>query len=88
MIERVNLCHLRLDAGDNIYIPQEYDGSAIPGEAGVDYPVLHEVPDTSFQCKAQEHPGLYADTQAQCQVRVWGRVVCATADEGCLCDCR
>lgn len=57
-----------VQAGDNIYIPQEYDESSIPGDAGVDYPVLREVPDTSFSCEAQEHPGLYADTEADCQV--------------------
>ncbi|XP_018009468.1 proteoglycan 4-like [Hyalella azteca] len=55
-------------AGNNIYIPEEYDESSIPGVAGVDYPVHHQVPETGFQCQAQQHPGLYADTDARCQV--------------------
>ncbi|KAA0195682.1 hypothetical protein HAZT_HAZT003785, partial [Hyalella azteca] len=54
-------------AGNNIYIPEEYDESSIPGVAGVDYPVHHQVPETGFQCQAQQHPGLYADTDARCQ---------------------
>ncbi|KAF2353736.1 Chitin binding domain [Trinorchestia longiramus] len=57
-----------IQAADNIYVPEEYDESAIPGEAGRDYPILSQVPDTDFQCEAQQHPGLYADTSAQCQV--------------------
>ncbi|XP_059084106.1 ubiquitin-binding protein Rv1468c-like isoform X4 [Tigriopus californicus] len=40
----------------------------IPGEAGVDYPVLTEVPETGFDCNAQTFPGIYADTGADCQV--------------------
>ena len=39
----------------------------IPGEAGVDYPVFNSVPDTSFDCTAQENPGIYTDTEARCQ---------------------
>lgn len=60
-------------------MPHEYDEEAIPGEAGVDFPNYDEVPDTSFTCNAQEHPGLYADTEAQCQVSArlegwWGEI--------------
>ncbi|KAK7080337.1 hypothetical protein SK128_018738 [Halocaridina rubra] len=51
----------------NIYVPLEYDEEAIPGEAGIDYPNFRNVPNTSFTCSSQEHPGLYADTEAQCQ---------------------
>ena len=40
----------------------------IPGEAGTDYPVYTSVPDTGFNCAQQEYPGIYADTQADCQV--------------------
>jgi len=40
----------------------------IPGEAGVDFPVYPEVPVTGFDCGAQTFPGIYADTEAQCQV--------------------
>ncbi|XP_063610196.1 endochitinase-like [Penaeus indicus] len=56
-----------IQADPNIYVPHEYDEEAIPGEAGIDFPNYDEVPDTSFTCNAQEHPGLYADTEAQCQ---------------------
>ena len=40
----------------------------IPGEAGTDYPVYSSVPDTGFNCAQQDFPGIYADTQADCQV--------------------
>ena len=40
----------------------------IPGEAGTDYPVYNAVPDTGFDCSQQEFPGIYTDTQADCQV--------------------
>ena len=41
----------------------------IPGEAGTDYPVYTEVPDTGFNCAQQQFlPGIYADIQADCQV--------------------
>ena len=38
------------------------------GQAGVDFPVLADVPDTGFDCGAQEHPGIYGDIDADCQV--------------------
>ena len=41
---------------------------AIPGVAGTDYPVYNSVPDTGFDCSQQEFPGIYTDTQADCQV--------------------
>ena len=41
----------------------------IPGEAGTDYPVYNTVPDTGFDCAAQDNPGIYTDTEAGCQVR-------------------
>jgi len=40
----------------------------IPGEAGTDYPVFSSVPDTGFSCAQQQFPGIYTDTQADCQV--------------------
>ena len=54
--------------GDNLYVPEAYEVSSIPGVAGADYPVYHRPPDTEFQCQQHSHPGLYADTQAHCQV--------------------
>ena len=41
---------------------------SITGQAGVDFPVLASVPDTGFDCGAQEFPGIYGDTGADCQV--------------------
>ncbi len=41
----------------------------IPGQAGVDFPVLAQIPDTGFDCGGQEFPGIYADTNADCQVQ-------------------
>jgi len=40
----------------------------IPGDPGVDYPVFSQVPDTDFNCRQQDYPGIYTDTEAQCQV--------------------
>ena len=40
----------------------------IPGEPGVDYPVWSSVPDTDFNCRQQEYPGIYTDTESNCQV--------------------
>jgi len=40
----------------------------IPGVAGTDYSVYASVPDTSFDCNVQEFPGIYSDTEAECQV--------------------
>jgi hypothetical protein len=41
---------------------------AIPGIPGQDYPILAEVPETSFSCSGQVDGGYYADKDAQCQV--------------------
>ena len=38
------------------------------GQAGVDFPVLAQIPDTGFDCGIQEFPGIYGDTGADCQV--------------------
>ncbi|KAI8046538.1 hypothetical protein M5D96_002749, partial [Drosophila gunungcola] len=54
------------DSGD--YSDSEGDYSAIPGVAGVDYPVYGQVPRTNFDCSQQPLPGYYADIEAQCQV--------------------
>jgi hypothetical protein len=40
----------------------------IPGVAGTDYSVYASVPETSFDCNVQEFPGIYSDTEAECQV--------------------
>ncbi|XP_076317493.1 uncharacterized protein LOC143229266 [Tachypleus tridentatus] len=46
---------------------QDPDGDGIVGQAGSDYPVLNEIPDTDFSCKGQL-PGYYADVDTGCQV--------------------
>lgn len=58
------------DDGNGNINQQNYDGdySAIPGTAGIDYPVYGQVPLTNFDCGQQAFPGYYADVEAQCQV--------------------
>ncbi|XP_056639751.1 uncharacterized protein LOC130447117 [Diorhabda sublineata] len=46
----------------------EDDYSAIPGEPDKDYPILSEIPQTSFSCDQQQYPGYYADVETRCQV--------------------
>ena len=46
---------------------------AIPGVGGTDYPLYSSVPDTGFDCSEQEYPGIYTDTQADCQVTLLAR---------------
>ncbi|KAL9696649.1 hypothetical protein quinque_016228 [Culex quinquefasciatus] len=44
------------------------DFSKIPGVPGVDYPVYHEVPHTSFSCShVPAIPGMYANVETGCQ---------------------
>ncbi|XP_072743067.1 uncharacterized protein [Anoplolepis gracilipes] len=40
---------------------------AIPGVAGIDYPIFRQVPWTRFECDQQQHPGYYADPETDCQ---------------------
>ena len=42
--------------------------NTFPGVAGTDYSVYASVPETSFDCNVQEFPGIYSDTEAECQV--------------------
>lgn len=40
----------------------------IPGVPGVDYPLYHEVPPTSFSCESVPAvPGMYANVETGCQ---------------------
>ena len=41
--------------------------STIPGEPGVDYPILSSVQETSFTCSGLVHGGYYADPAQGCQ---------------------
>uniref|UniRef100_A0A182PRX1 Chitin-binding type-2 domain-containing protein n=1 Tax=Anopheles epiroticus TaxID=199890 RepID=A0A182PRX1_9DIPT len=44
------------------------DFSKIPGVPGVDYPIYHEVPHTSFHCgNVPAIPGMYANVETGCQ---------------------
>lgn len=47
------------------------DGSPRPnsGRPGIDYPILHEIPETSFSCKEQRYKGFFGDVETGCQVR-------------------
>ncbi|KAG8198238.1 hypothetical protein JTE90_021495 [Oedothorax gibbosus] len=49
-------------------LPEDTDDDGIPGEAGVNYPTLHTIPQTSFACAEQQHNGYYADLETSCQV--------------------
>jgi hypothetical protein len=45
------------------------DLSKIPGIPGHDYPIYHEVPETSFDChNVPATPGMYANVETGCQV--------------------
>jgi len=41
---------------------------SVPGEPGVDYPILTTVPSTSFSCVGKAEGGYYADMETGCQV--------------------
>jgi len=46
------------------------DLSKVPGTPGVDYPIYHAVPETSFNCKDVPYaPGMYANVETGCQVQ-------------------
>ncbi|XP_037810130.1 uncharacterized protein LOC119602603 [Lucilia sericata] len=47
---------------------EKQDLNKIPGVPGVDYPVYHEVPHTSFSCAhVPATPGMYANVETGCQ---------------------
>ncbi|XP_037048183.1 uncharacterized protein LOC119082714 [Bradysia coprophila] len=47
---------------------KEQDLHKIPGTPGVDYPVYHTVPHTSFHCgNVPATPGMYANVETGCQ---------------------
>ncbi|XP_016947271.1 protein split ends [Drosophila biarmipes] len=49
------------------YTDQQFDlRHTIPGEPGLDYPILSAPPKTSFVCKGR-HEGYYADVESRCQ---------------------
>ena len=50
--------------GDN---PLDWLKNSIPGEPGVDYPIMAAVQETSFTCDGLIFGGYYADPDTQCQ---------------------
>jgi len=48
--------------------PLDWLRNSIPGEPGVDYPILSSVQETSFSCDSLVLGGYYADPEQQCQV--------------------
>ena len=60
---RVSLC---VEAeGDD---PLDWLRNSIPGEPGLDYPILAAVQDSAFTCDGLTFGGYYADVEQQCQV--------------------
>ena len=51
----------------------------ILGIAGTDYSVYASVPETGFDCNAQEFAGIYSDTEADCQVKYLTNFLCTNS---------
>jgi len=50
---------------------KDQDFSKIPGIPGIDYPLYHTVPPTSFSCAhVPVVPGMYANVETGCQVYI------------------
>jgi len=56
------VCHM-VHADD----PLDLLRSTIPGEPGLDYPILSSIEDTGFDCEGKVFGGFYADTETDCQ---------------------
>lgn len=61
------------DHGDGHHEDHHHHGiewlrGAVPGEPGVDYPILSKVNTIEFSCRDQKYPGYYADVDSRCQV--------------------
>lgn len=48
------------------------DGSPRPnsGRPGIDFPIFHQIPETSFSCKEQRYKGFFGDPDTGCQVSI------------------
>lgn len=55
------------DDSSSVYAAQVHSPSGLPGEPGIDYPILPSIPLTDFHCRGRV-PGFYGDTQTACQV--------------------
>ena len=47
--------------------PLDWLRSSVPGEPGLDYPILSSVQETDFSCSGLVPGGYYADPAQQCQ---------------------
>jgi len=56
---------LRSNAQDD---PLDQLRNTIPGEPGVDYPIMSSIEDTGFDCQGKVFGGFYADPGADCQI--------------------
>ena len=63
----VLVCLWRVESREKRQTSDGY-GNTIPGQAGVDYPTLASIPDTSFSCANRVMGGYYADVETECQV--------------------
>merc|ERR1719382_22810 len=57
-----------VDDNDNEEMNIKMLRMSVPGEPGVDYPILATVPKTSFSCVGKAEGGYYADVETGCQV--------------------
>ena len=48
--------------------PLQWLRDSVPGEPGVDYPILASPQSSSFSCSDRVFGGYYADTEQDCQV--------------------
>lgn len=48
--------------------PGHHEDGGTPGKAGVDYPALSSIPQTTFNCKTQRYKGFFGDPDTNCQV--------------------
>lgn len=55
--------------------PPDTDEGGTPGKAGVDYPALSSIPQTSFDCKTQRYKGFFGDPDTNCQVNIKNEIV-------------
>jgi len=65
LYERPNK-QLSYDRGYKDPRDQWLNEDGIPGIAGKDYPIFHQIPWTRFVCE-RKRPGYYADPEADCQ---------------------
>ncbi|XP_050731329.1 mucin-5AC-like isoform X2 [Eriocheir sinensis] len=55
-------------SGSRLPVGQDSDGDEIPGQAGIDYPILKTIPATAFRCTPAMANMMFADPETSCQV--------------------